>query len=352
MIQAKPLSSKREALYADLHRAIGHTKVEDYIIFPNQNNTILIKRELDNPYGTHYDRAYLELYEHYERSGKLKPGQKVYETSTGSAGASYAGIGKALGFECFAAMPAGGEKSREQAIRKYLQDDDHLFFTSAKDYVNGFESFTLKFLLDNRDVFFMNHSRGKGKQLSNETTLKGFENIAKEIIAEGCKVDYFIGAVGNGSSLFGVGNALSRQMPEMQVIGYEPFQSALAFDKKFPGLYERLFLIKPGTLSRHSLPGLSYQTNLEVPHLDMAIRMLGDVYLVSDQRHDKEYKQIIKTDITTELPHWDDPNLGNCEQFGRSTRAGLATIKAMMEYGARNKTFLLIAYDSIDRYDR
>ena len=57
-----------------------------------------MKRECDNPFGSHYDMVYLALYRHYEESGKIRPGDKVLETTSGAAGVSFAGIGKELGF--------------------------------------------------------------------------------------------------------------------------------------------------------------------------------------------------------------------------------------------------------------
>ena len=75
------MTEQRTDVYAELRIRIGHTPLVLYQgIVPN-NNQIWIKRECDNLFGSHYDRVYLALFQHYELSGRIKPGDKVLETS-------------------------------------------------------------------------------------------------------------------------------------------------------------------------------------------------------------------------------------------------------------------------------
>ena len=103
-------------LYGELEKRIGRTPLVKFLGEVPNENAIYIKRECDNPFGSHYDRVYLELFRHHEDSGNIQPGNKVLETTTGAAGVSFAGIGKKLGYDCYVALPAGGEKAREDAI--------------------------------------------------------------------------------------------------------------------------------------------------------------------------------------------------------------------------------------------
>jgi len=52
--------------------------------------------------------VYLALYRHYETSGDIFPGQNVFESTSGSAGISFAAIGRKLGYSCHVVIPAGG----------------------------------------------------------------------------------------------------------------------------------------------------------------------------------------------------------------------------------------------------
>ncbi len=100
---------------------------------PN-GNRIYLKMESENPFGSHYDRVYIALFRFYEKQRRISPGDKVLETTSGAAGVSFAGIGKILGYECVVALPAGGEKARENAIRQNLRDNAHLILTDASSY--------------------------------------------------------------------------------------------------------------------------------------------------------------------------------------------------------------------------
>jgi len=200
------MNKLRTQAYEDLQSRIGNTPLDKYEGLVPNGNAIWIKGEFANPFGSHYDRVYLELFRQFEESGEIIPGSKVYETSSGSAGVSFAGIGKLLGYECFVALPAGGEKSRETAILEQLPSTEHLIFTPAEDYLNGFKEFILRFRRERKDTTFLNHSMGprdrKTKQFSNnEVTLSALEGIADEVYGVGIDFSYFAPAVGNGSSV-------------------------------------------------------------------------------------------------------------------------------------------------------
>src|SRR5262249_1553559 len=124
---------------------------------PNQNR-IWFKLECDNPWGSHYDRVYRKLFRHFEEQGLLQPGQTVLETTSGTAGVSFAAIGRELGYKCIVAIPEGGEKARENAI---TAEGAELIFTPADQYVSGFPRFLKRYLVKNRNVAFLNHSMGE-----------------------------------------------------------------------------------------------------------------------------------------------------------------------------------------------
>ncbi len=110
------MDTQRRQLYQNLYARIGRTPLIEYEGEVPRGNRIFIKRECDNPFGSHYDRVYLALFRHYEEEGRIKPGDTVLETTSGSAGISFAGIGKFLGYQCRVAIPAGGEKARVTAL--------------------------------------------------------------------------------------------------------------------------------------------------------------------------------------------------------------------------------------------
>jgi len=203
----------REKTYEEIAPNVGGTRLVKYGGEVPNGNAIWIKQEFDNPFGSHYDRVYLDLFRHYEKSGDIGPGDRVLETSSGAAGVSFAGIGKLLGYECFVALPGGGEKARERSIIEQLPDSEHLILTPAEKFISGFPDFLRSFLRSNKDHFYLNHSMGpmahRTRRFSNnEITLGALAQIGDEVLEEHGEVDYFFPAVGNGSSVLGVGRPL------------------------------------------------------------------------------------------------------------------------------------------------
>src|SRR3989338_4482497 len=226
------MNEQRQKLYQELDEKIGKTPLVEYDGEVPNGNKIWIKRECDNPFGSHYDRVYLALFRHYEEQERIKTGDHVLETTSGSAGVSFAGIGKLLGYNCTVAIPAAGEKARVQAIK---EQGAEIIFTDELRYIAGFPQFIKEFLGEHPDYFFLNHSMGKNGA-NNEVTLGALEEIAKEIASK--EMDYFISAVGNGSNLLGVGRAMPKST---KIIAFETVQSAVLYDLKFPWKYEDEF---------------------------------------------------------------------------------------------------------------
>ena len=348
------MKASRRNLYDELFERTANTPLVTYQGAVPNGNTVLIKRECDLQYGSHYDRVYVKLFYEAEKSGTLKPGSKVLETTSGSAGVSFAGIGKELGYECLVAIPEGGEKARETAVLKYLPSADHLIYTPADDYISGFPKFLRGYLAKHKGTFFLNHSMGardpKGNGfLNNEYTLAALQSVADEVSSD--NIDLFLPASGNGSTILGIGQHFDTST---QVIAFETFQSAATYEQQYPGQYEHLYGISPGTLTRHKLPGTSYN-GIDFPHIRNAVQqgITDDVMLVSDQKTDSEFLDITHEFITraspVDLPHW-DMDLPKADDLGRSSRAGLAVaLDAATQ--CTDKNILIIGYDKEDRYD-
>jgi hypothetical protein len=121
----------------------------------------------------------------------------------------------------------------------------------------------------------------------------------------------------------------------------------------YPGDYEGIYGIKPGTLPRHKLPGTSYP-GIDFPHIRQAVRegVLDDVELVSDEATSKAYARTKEQGIIAPLPCWDDDKIENHEDLGRSTKAGIAVALGLIqgEESIKDSTFVVIGYDKAERY--
>jgi cysteine synthase len=161
----------------NIFNQIGNTPLIEFSgIVPNKNR-IWLKLECENPYGSHYDRVYKLLFKQLEMEGVLKPGCRVLETTSGTAGVSFAAIGRELGYECIVAIPAGGEKAREEAI---IREGAKLIHTPADKYISGFPAFLRRYLVENKGIIFLNHSMGF-KSGENTKTTAALAEIAIEL---------------------------------------------------------------------------------------------------------------------------------------------------------------------------
>ena len=339
------LENERQRKYEELESRIGNTYLVPFIGEVPNGNKIWIKREDENPYGSHYDRVYVDLFRHFEATGKIQPGDKVIETSSGTAGASYAGIGQSLGFDCHLAIPEGVDEAVIDVIRSYGAT---FHFTPEQDYIAGFPEFLKTFQPWNKGFAFLSHSmeRVGSAYLNNETTLVSLGGIAREAL-EQTEVDYFIGAVGNGSSVLGAARVFG---DAARLISFESFQSAVVYDKMHPGDYEAQYGIKPGSLPKHKLRGTSFH-GIDFPHINTLVQegRIDEARLLSDTQVDRNYAAATGRHDTEELIHWDRVFKGH-EDLGRTGRAGIAVALDLAER-VEGKNILIVAYDKANRYD-
>lgn len=368
---AMALTPARISRYKDMDSVIGNTPLVKYPGQVQNGNAIWIKRECDNPFGSHYDRVYLALFREFEANRGLTAETPVMETSSGTAALSFVGVGEALGFrKLHVAIPQGLDSAISDLLSvpegQELQKPEYLkgsvehviaakkatvYFTPEQDYVNGFPYFIKRFLPRNKDIAFLNHSMDRQKggpaYANNETSLSALEEITKEAM-EHIPIGIYMPAVGNGSSVLGPARALGN---ETLVIPFESVQSAVLYGRLRPGRYAERFGITPGTLPRHKLRGTSYQ-GIDFPHIRSAVDqgIIDDVVLVSDRWLDAAYQERTGRRDTESLPHWDQQFPG-CEGYGRSTRAGVAAALDVAK-NHHGKNILVIAYDKAERYDK
>lgn len=396
------MENKRKEIYERLHEAVCDTPLTELPLKLPKGNRILVKEEFRNPTGSHYDRVYIQLLHDLELQGKIIPGvTPLIETTSGSAGESFAWVCQELGYSATIIAPESAPPKKLNAMRKLGAE---LVFSDPKKYVTGAAS-KLKLYLttinrkrkkDGVPTYFCpNHSR-------EESTLVGLERIAQESLKQAnMPIDYFIAALGNGSSILGPGRYFAEHSPETIIIGWEPVETGVATEMKTPGEYNFLFGIRPGKL-RHVLHGTGPGNEIHFPFLENAIKGNDDLPPVVDavrmtRSDDTEEKirQIIDPDgsacisslsiggggnrnmtraiqhilNTRHFPNWQDIARDFAEEGyegGRTTAASVAVaIDIMTEKefkfskkfpffnmeSVSDKTFLVIGYDLMSKYN-
>ncbi len=300
-------------------------------------------------------RVYLELIKHYEEIGAIKPGQRLYDFTSGTSGIAMCAIGTLLGYRCEVGIPAGGEKARENAILEWIPPRQ-LHFSDEKKYVEGAKSFNVKFLARNREVFFLNHAMGVGpnrEYIVNEISTNACAKAVDEISESQITMDVFVAISGNGTTQYGYGRRFKELYPDIEIVGVEAFQSALVFNKLYPNAYWEKYgvtLDDRNKFSRHRLPGTTFPTSLKYPALESSLSFLSSEKLVWDKKAAEEYKAITGRLVPEGEVFFDENIPSELQSFGRTTKVGYKVASNLAER-TKNKNFVIFAYDRANRYD-
>ncbi len=355
--QENVMNNERKVVYTQLSALIGNTPLVRFDNLLPNGNTLFVKEECRNPWAfNHYVRVYFALFRHFEEAGVIKPGQRVYDFTSGSAGIAMAAIAFLLGYPCEVGMPAGGEKAREDAILQWIPREC-LHLSDAKTYVDGAAQFSSRFRAKNRDAFFFNHSMylDNGVAKINETVMSACARVADEVFAElgGVGPDTFVAVSGNGTTQLGYGRQFKRLSHNTRMVGLECFESSHAFEKLYPGRAEAMYGVTPEMrkqFPRHGLPGTSYPVHFTCPALDASIPLLSDEKLVWWWKTIAAYETLTGRSVPADAIFWDRDIPDEFQGYGRTTRAGYAVARSLARE-TRGESYLIVAYDWADRYD-
>ena len=107
-------------IYNDITEIFGKTplvrlnKVTDGL-----SATVLAKLEFYNPSASVKDRLGIAIVDAAEKSGELKPGGTIVESTSGNTGIALAMVGAARGYKVILTMPETMSKERRLLLRAY-----------------------------------------------------------------------------------------------------------------------------------------------------------------------------------------------------------------------------------------
>ncbi|MFM9226122.1 MAG: PLP-dependent cysteine synthase family protein, partial [Actinomycetota bacterium] len=114
---------------------IGNTPMVDVsILSPNPNVRIVAKLESQNPFGSVKDRIAKAMIEDAERTGRLVPGQRIVEPSSGNTGIALAAIAKMKGYPITILMPTSVSIERRQMLEVFGAE---IILTPGEEGSNG-----------------------------------------------------------------------------------------------------------------------------------------------------------------------------------------------------------------------
>ena len=199
---------------------IGKTpllKLNNYGKLKELGATVYGKLEYFNPAGSVKDRVALAMIEEAEREGRLQAGATLIEPTSGNTGVGLAFVAAAKGYKLILTMPDTMSVERRNLLKAL---GAQLVLTPGADGMKGAIARAQEIQAATPGALILQqfenpanpaiHRRTTGEEIWNDT--------------DG-QVDLFVGGVGTGGTVSGVGAALKAHNPAVKVVAVEPESS-------------------------------------------------------------------------------------------------------------------------------
>jgi cysteine synthase B len=176
---------------------------------------ILGKAEWFNPGGSVKDRPALRMVQEAEKSGALRPGKVIIDSTSGNTGVALAMIGAARGHPVELVMPANVSEERKRIARAYGAT---LIFSDPLEGSDGaIRQVQRRVAAAPERYFFVD-------QYNNPANWQAhFDTTGVEIWQQtGGQITHLVAGLGTSGTLMGAGRRLKVYNPAVQVVAVQP----------------------------------------------------------------------------------------------------------------------------------
>jgi cysteine synthase B len=221
-------SEEPRAAALGLGETLGHSLVErigntpllrlDALTRDLPGIVLLGKAEWYNPGGSVKDRAAANIVAEARRTGKLRPGQSLLDSTSGNTGIAYVMLGAAEGFPVTLCMPENVSRERKQILQGY---GANIIYTDPGDGSDGAIRKASELARDHPDEYFY------ADQYSNDANWKAhYHGTANEIWQQTLgRVTHFVSMLGTSGTFVGTTRRLKELNPAVQCISLQPDSS-------------------------------------------------------------------------------------------------------------------------------
>jgi len=205
-------------IYQDITQTIGGTPlVELRRLAPPGGARIAAKLEFFNPLSSVKDRIGLAMVEAAERDGHIVPGATLVEPTSGNTGIALAFVAAARGYRLVVTMPETTSVERRRLMRLLGAE---LVLTPGPEGMAGAITRAGQIVAETPGAVMLQQFQNPANpEVHRRTT-------AEEIWADtDGLIDIFVGGVGTGGTITGVGQVLKSRRPSIRMVAVEPAAS-------------------------------------------------------------------------------------------------------------------------------
>jgi cysteine synthase A len=246
-------------------------------------NNVYAKLEFMNPGGSAKDRVALAIIRDEEQQGLLKPGDVIFEGTSGSTGISIATVANSLGYKAEIHLPDDTSPDKLvlfDTLGANLKKVKPASIVDPDQYVNSAKNASIRLNNSNTDQ----HGIFAG-QFENDSNWRiHFTTTGPEIYTQlNGHIDYFIAGCGTGGTIAGVSRYLKKKLPGVTTILADPQGSGFYNRVKYGVMYTNEE--KEGTRRRHQVDTLVEGIGLNrITHnFSMGEDYIDDSIKVSDE---------------------------------------------------------------------
>jgi cysteine synthase B len=223
-----PQYDKPQDTASGLGETLGHSLIErigntpllrlDAFTADLPGVALLGKAEWYNPGGSVKDRAASNIVIEARKSGQLRPGKTLLDSTSGNTGIAYAMLGAAEGFPVTLCMPENVSRERKQILQGY---GANILYTDPADGSDGAIRLARELAAKHPDQYFY------ADQYSNPANWQAhYHSTAIEIWQQTQgRITHFVSMLGTSGTFVGTTRRLRELNPSVKCISLQPDSS-------------------------------------------------------------------------------------------------------------------------------
>ncbi|AFY92563.1 PLP-dependent cysteine synthase family protein [Chamaesiphon minutus] len=245
-------------IYPSMLELVGNTpviEISKFFGFPGVH--VYMKMETFNPGGSHKIRAAMNMILDAEKQGILSPNewQTILEPTGGNTGLGIAIVAACRGYKVKLVIPDNYSPDKQKKLKLFGVE---IVLSDSNRGGNSHGELAMEIQLENYDYVMLNQGQNPAnpdihRQTTAQEILRDFRDVS---------IDYFVGGIGTGGHITGIGEVLKQEYPKAQIVGVQPRGCDLLANK---------FVL-------HQIQGLAVGIIPKVLNLEIIDRMIDVTY--------------------------------------------------------------------------